>query len=156
MPGLMRDSKLLNSSISNMLIIIQGDNMEKSKKDKPWKTIILLITVILLTVIIYNGFKTLTPGGTSIQGEMRNSKVEFIYDLTYKQNDSIIHEQNIFSKIKDMIKEAQDFIVIDMFLFNDDYDRENSYKNVSDQFTDTLIEQKRKFPNIEVVFSGRK
>ncbi|WP_028829271.1 phospholipase D family protein [Proteocatella sphenisci] len=126
--------------------------MEKSKKDKSWKIIILLITVILLTVIVYKGFKTLAPDGTSIQGEMRNSKVEFIYDLTYKQNDSIIHEQNIFSKIKDMIKEAQDFIVIDMFLFNDDYDRKNSYKNVSDQLTDTLIDQKRKFPDIEVVF----
>ncbi|MGB5822768.1 MAG: phospholipase D family protein [Proteocatella sp.] len=126
--------------------------MDSTKKDKPRKIITLLVIIVLVTAIIYNGFKTPIPEGTSIQGEMRNSKVEFIYDLTYKQNDSMIHEQHIFSKIKDMVKAADEFIVIDMFLFNDDYDRENSYENVSAQLTDSLIEQKTKFPDLEVVF----
>lgn len=126
--------------------------MDSTKKDKPRKTITLLVIIILVTAIIYNGFKTPIPEGTSIQGEMRSSKVEFIYDLTYMKNDSMIHDQHIFSKIKDMVKAAEEFIVIDMFLFNDDYDRENSYENVSAQLTDSLIEQKTKFPDLEVVF----
>lgn len=116
----------------------------------PW--IITTAAIILVIVIIYNAFKTTTPEGISIKDKLRNSRVEFIYDLTYQQNESIIYDQNIFSKIIDMIKDAQEFIVIDMFLFNDDYDRKYSYENISGQLTDTLIEKKKKIPNIEVVF----
>lgn len=116
----------------------------------PW--IIIALVIVLVIVIAYNAFKTGIPKGTSIKGKLRNSKVEFIYDLTYMQNKSIVYDQNIFSKIKDMVKDAQEFIVIDMFLFNDDYDRKYSYENISGQLTDILIEQKKKIPSIEVVF----
>ncbi|NMA50119.1 MAG: hypothetical protein GX947_10230, partial [Tissierellia bacterium] len=72
----------------------------------PW--IIIIVAIVLVIVIVYNAFKTRIPKGTSIKGKLRNSKVEFIYDLTYKQNKSIVYDQNIFSKIKDMIKDAQE------------------------------------------------
>lgn len=126
--------------------------MEKIKKKKGWKIILFIIAIILLILIITNAFKTKLPKGTSVQGKMRNSHVEFIYDLTYKKDEATIHDQHIFSKIKNMINDAQNFIVIDMFLFNDDYDRKYNYENISHQLTDKLIEQKEKMPGLEIVF----
>lgn len=126
--------------------------MEASKKVRGWKMLFLPIVLILVIVIAYNGFKTSMPKGTSVEGEMQNSQVEFIYDLTYQQNGSIIYEQNILSKIKDMIEEAEELIVIDMFLFNDDYNRKDRYEDISAQLTDSLIKQKKKVSGLEVVF----
>lgn len=123
--------------------------MNKSKKRKSWKMIII---IILIVVISYHGFKTPVHEGTSLKGEMRNSQVEFIYDLTYEKDKSLVYEQHIFSKIKSMIEDAEDFIVVDMFLFNDDYDKKDNYRNVSGELTDSLIQQKKKVPNLEVVF----
>ena len=80
----------------------------------PW--IIITLVIVLVIMIAYNAFKTGIPKGTSIKGKLRNSKVEFIYNLTYMQNESIIYDHNIFSKIVDMIENAEKFIVIDMFL----------------------------------------
>lgn len=123
--------------------------MNLYKKNKPWKSIIL---IILIAVICYYGFKTPLPEGISQKGEIRNSQVEFIYDLTYEQNQAMVYEQHIFSKIKNMISNAQTFIVVDMFLFNDDYNRENSYENISEELTNQLIEQKKRFPGLQVIF----
>ena len=122
--------------------------MNLYKKNKPWKSIIL---IILIAVICYYGFKTPLPEGISQKGEIRNSQVEFIYDLTYEQNQAMVYEQHIFSKIKNMISNAQTFIVVDMFLFNDDYNRENSYENISEELTNQLIEQKKRFPGLQVI-----
>lgn len=114
--------------------------------------IIITLSIGLLIVIIYNAFKTTIPEGISIKGQLRNSKVEFIYDLTYEENNTTIYDQNIFSKILKMVENAQEFIVIDMFLFNDDYNRKYTYKNVSGQLTEALIEKKMLNPQIEIIF----
>lgn len=39
-----------------------------------------------------------------------------------------------------------------MFLFNDDYDRDNTYENVSGELTEKLIQQKNDNPDMEVIF----
>lgn len=99
-----------------------------------------------------NTFKTPIPEGISIEGELRRSHIEFIYDLTYQKKSTAVYEDHIFLKIKEMIKEAKNFIVIDMFLFNDDYDRKYTYKNVSEQLTELLIQKKQESPTIEIIF----
>lgn len=108
--------------------------------------------VILILIVLYNGFKTPVAPGISEKGELRNSEVEFIYDLTYEKDKSILHEKNIFPKIMEMVEEAQEFIVIDMFLFNDEYDRKYQYDNISGELTNKLILQKEKYPEIKIVF----
>lgn len=123
--------------------------MNKEKWSIPWKSLILLI---LLIVIIYNAFKTPIPQGSSQESEIRKSEVEFLYDLTYQKDNEFVKEQSIFPKIKKMVKEAEEFIVIDMFLFNDDYDREKDFRNISGELTESLIKQKEKNPDLEVVF----
>lgn len=122
------------------------------EKDGPWKTVFLVAIILLLIIFIYNAFKTKNPKKTSIMGNLRNSEVQFIYDLTYEKNGDMVYEKKIFSKIKSMIKEANEFIVIDMFLFNDEYDKTDQFEDISNQLTELLIEKKKENSKLEIVF----
>ncbi len=123
-----------------------------SKEDRKMKTTLSMTVIILLAVITYNGIKTQNPRGVSKKGEMRDSEFEFIYDLTYERDGSAIHEKNIFPKIVSMVEEAEDFILIDMFLFNDDYDRKNNFEDISNRLTEAILEKKRANPKMEITF----
>lgn len=110
-----------------------------------------LIGVIIISLI--NGFITSIPKGISIEGKPRSiSNIEFIYDLTYEKNGKIVHEQNIFNKQLELIKDAKEFVIIDMFLFNDDYNRKYKFEDISKIMTNSLIEQKKKYPNLKILF----
>lgn len=126
--------------------------MKRKEKDGSWKAIFLVAIILLLIIIIYNAFKTKNPEGTSIEGTLRDSEVKVIYDLTYGKNGEIIYEKNIFNKIKSMVKEAKEFIVIDMFLFNGEYNRKDEFEDISNQLTQLLVQKKKETPNLEVVF----
>ena len=121
------------------------------KKRFPWKRLLLLAFICLA---LFFGFKTPVPQGISEKGPMRNTDFEFIYDLSYEKNNDIVYEKNIFEKMKSLIGNARQFIVMDMFLFNDDYDRENSasFPDLSNQLTNALINQKAKYPDLKIVF----
>lgn len=119
------------------------------RKRFPWKS---LLAAVFICLVVFIGFSTPVPDGLSQKGPVRDTDFEFIYDLTYQQNNEIVHERNIFKRIKSLIKNSREFIIIDMFLFNDDYDRKNSFTNISEQLTTALINQKKRFPNLKIVF----
>lgn len=123
--------------------------MNKIKRGIPWKS---LLFILLLVIILYQGFKTPVHEGTSQKSKKRKADFEFLYDLTYEKEEQAKREQIIFKKMKTMVKEAEDFLVIDMFLFNDDYDRKNNFRNISGELTDMIIERKKENPNLEIVF----
>lgn len=108
-----------------------------------------------LLIFIINGFITRIPEGTSYEGRKRNgSNIEFLYDLTYKKNGQTIREQEIFQEQIKLIEEAEQFLIADMFLFNDDYNRRNGaeYGNLSGQLTRKLIKKKMENPEIKILF----
>lgn len=115
----------------------------------PWKTVIL---VGIFSLSLVYTFSTPLPAGISETGPVRNSHFEFIYDLSYQKDGEKVYERQIFSKIISLIGEAREFIVIDMFLFNDDYDRTNSFPKLSEELTAAIIEQKEKYPSLKIVF----
>lgn len=123
--------------------------MNKLKQSIPWKS---LLFILLLVFILYQGLKTPIPEGSSYKSEKKRGEMEFLYDLTYEKEGQRQQEQLIFKKMKSMIHEAEDFIVIDMFLFNDDYDQKNDFRNISGELTETLIKQKEANPNLEIIF----
>lgn len=93
------------------------------------------------------------PEGLSYEGNTHTvDNIDFLYDLTYKKNDDNIYSnQIIFDHIFQLIDEAEDFILIDMFLFNDDYDRSMNYPPLSNNLTNALIEKKKENPNINIL-----
>lgn len=85
-----------------------------------------------------------------VQG--RASRVEFLYDLTYEKDGEIVNDQRIFRKVLDLIREAEEFIIIDMFLFNDAYNREDSFPGLTAKLTGALIDAKSANPDFKIYF----
>lgn len=79
--------------------------------------------------------------------------IKFLYDLTYKNNGEIKKEQNIFKEQLEIIKEAEDFLILDLFLYNDEYDRDKfAFRNQVGEMTDALIEKRKSNPDIKIIF----
>lgn len=109
-----------------------------------------ILVLIIIISAIYGVVKPL-PKGVSVDGKAYEvSNVDFLYDLTYEKDGTIIHEQTIFEKVFELINDAKEFIIIDMFLFNDDYDRKYQYPELSSKLTNSLISQKEKYPDIQI------
>ncbi|MCP3026342.1 phospholipase D family protein [Halobacillus sp. A5] len=130
--------------------------MKKLKKihKKKWFWIFIAIIILLSIVIAYHTSWKIPPEGVAYEGEFRNVEdIEFYNDLTYENDDNeVIHELEIFEEMYETISEAEDFIVIDMFLFNGYSDEEEDFPNIAEELTDRLIEQKEKHEDLKVVF----
>jgi len=114
---------------------------------------IIWILILVLVVGIYNQNKPL-PTGTSLDGEVfyvSKDSVDFLYDLTYQSNTGqIVYEQEIFNRVFEVIDDAEKFITIDMFLIGTNNDI--NYRNLTQELTDHLIENKKSNPEIVINF----
>ncbi len=114
------------------------------------KTIAILL---MITVIFGNGFLTPLPEGLSLEGKTHTvSDIEFLHDLSYQKDGQTIHEQEIFNRVSELIDQAEKFIIVDMFLFNDEYDGKYEYPAVSANLTQALIDKKKATPDIHITF----
>lgn len=121
----------------------------KSKK----MLILLILAVIVGSTAYYHTHKEL-PKGLSYEGKVHKVKdVRFLYDLTYTDNNGEKKfEHEIFDTVIKRISEAEEYIVLDMFLFNDYYKKDMGYPEISENISEKLITQKKKHKNLKVVF----
>lgn len=135
----------------------KGKTSRSYSKSK--KIVVSLISVLILIPIIqalYHTFKPL-PSGISVAGEKHETgSLHFLYDLTYtNEKGEVEHEQDIFDYIFQMIDEAEEFILIDMFLFNDDYDHTDPnlvFPPLSSELAEALIHKKTTQPDMPIIF----
>ena len=118
--------------------------------------LILLLVVIPISVSVYHHFKDI-PEGISFEGDVHEtSEFQFLYDLTYETDaGEVAHEQEIFDYVFQMIEDAEDFIVLDLFLFNNDYDHTNpdlDFPPLSKDLADALVAKKENSPDVAIVF----
>ncbi|KMJ59553.1 phospholipase [Bacillus sp. LL01] len=126
--------------------------MKNLIKKNRFLTLFLALILIVAITSIYHSYKPL-PDGVSYEGEVHYvSKVDFLYDLTYGDKDSLQKEHEIFDRIYKVIEEAEEFIVIDMFLFNGYNDGEMNYPPLSDTLMDSLLSKRQEHPEVEIVF----
>lgn len=94
------------------------------------------------------------PVGTSIESPVRKADdMKFYYDLTYKKDDEIVYESNIWPRIYEILDESEDFFILDVFLFNDwVQERESSTKlfPLAEELRDKILEKKKKDPQVEI------
>lgn len=113
----------------------------------------MIAFLLMITVIFGNGFLTPLSEGLSVEGKTHHvSNVEFLHDLTYQKDGQTIHEQAIFNKVSGLIEQAEKFIIVDMFLFNDEYDGKYEYPAISANLTQALIDKKKANPDIHITF----
>lgn len=128
-----------------------------TKKRIPLKKIIfwfVLANMLWLTaVIIYQMNKPL-PKGVSYEGSAHFVKnIDFITDLTYPSSDGTMeHEQQIVKRMENIVNEAEQFLVIDLFLFNNYEHTNQKFPQASERFTNLLIDKKKKNPNMDILF----
>jgi len=118
------------------------------------KKVITIILVFIIACSLYGVYKPL-PKGISTEGKMQAlDNIEFLHDLTYEKEGKLVHEQQIFDKAYSIIEHAKKFIIIDMFLFNDDYDKKSTddYPKLTSDLTQKLIDKKKSNPDIKISF----
>jgi len=116
----------------------------------------LILIGWLAAVGIYQDNKPL-PEGLNYRSEphyVYENQIEFLTDLTYEDSlGNIIHEQEIFNTIDTLVGNAQEYILIDMFLFNSfKGPANNAYMELSPLLAQKLVDQKSAFPEIKIDF----
>lgn len=126
--------------------------MKKIIKRNKILTFSLLLILIIAITSIYHSYKPL-PEGVSFEGDVHYvSEADFLYDLTYGEKDDPQIEHEIFERIYELIEEAEQFIVMDMFLFNGYNDGEMDYPPLSETLMETLLTKSTEDPEVEIVF----
>ncbi|MGD6944393.1 phospholipase D-like domain-containing protein [Cytobacillus gottheilii] len=125
--------------------------MKLLKSIKYW-LLLALITIFLAVIIYVHNTKPLPPG-ISFEGELSQAEdAEFIYDLTYQtKGGETQHELHIMNRLEEAILEAEELIVLDMFLFNSFHDNGQTFPDISGKLTDALITAKKRNPEIQIV-----
>lgn len=88
-----------------------------------------------------------------MEGDIHQVKdVELLTDLTYQNNQKkrIVQHEIIDSMIKE-VQKANEFIVIDMFLFNKDTNEDQQYPKLAEKFTEAVIKKKQEKPKREII-----
>jgi HKD family nuclease len=133
-----------------------------AKPSKQWsrrKRIVVgslgVFSLIYIAVIVWHTFKPL-PEGISYTGEIhKTDTVEFITDLTYSQDvkgEEMVHENHIFDAVYTMIEEAEEFVVVDFFLFDGYYDEKKDFPKIADTLSSKLANKKKGNPDMPVIF----
>ncbi|PFA68230.1 hypothetical protein CN378_08280 [Bacillus sp. AFS015802] len=104
--------------------------------------------------MIYNRVKPL-PKGISYASDtyaIPEKDVEFLYDLTYQKDGKEKYDQSIFDEVYQTIEEADDFLILDLFLVNGYTKGDRDYPKISETLSRKIEEQMKKKPDLKVVF----
>ncbi|MCR6097133.1 phospholipase [Salipaludibacillus agaradhaerens] len=116
-------------------------------------TSIILYVMLTIGFAIYGYVKPL-PDNISIEGTVyETNHVDFLYDLTYRTEEGKEQQEHvIFDTMHDMISDAEEFIIVDMFLFNDDYPRDDElYPPLSSSLAEALIQKLQESPETTII-----
>lgn len=134
----------------------------KKRKFREWsrrKRIVIgsagILAFLYIAVIVWQTFKPL-PEGVSSEGDLHSvEQVEMLYDLSFAQDregTETESELQIFNEIYAMIDEAEEFIVLDLFLFDNYNDQKTDFPAVAETLTAHLLDKKEEDPNFPIYF----
>ncbi|MEK4003980.1 phospholipase D family protein [Paenibacillus sp. FSL H3-0333] len=114
---------------------------------------LILLPLWLAGVMIYHIHKPLPPGLSAESPAYKVSTVAFWHDLTYQDSSGKqAREEQILPRILQIIEESRQFLVIDLFLFNNYTHTDQQFPAVSRQLTDKLLAQKAAYAAMEIIF----
>jgi phosphatidylserine/phosphatidylglycerophosphate/cardiolipin synthase-like enzyme len=112
------------------------------------KYVLALLLVCYCLTLLWGVYKPL-PDGVSIESDMyyvSDEQITFLSDITYKNTT----EQEIFAGVFDIIDSAEEYLVLDMFLFGSS--PESKYVPVASQLTDALLTKRAENLSMPIVF----
>ncbi len=130
-------------------------NNDYSKRRRIVMRVLGVLAAMYIIVIIWHTFKPL-PEGVSFAGDLHGvEQVEMIYDLSYaqdKEGTGLESELRIFDEIYELIDEAEEFLVLDLFLFDNYNDTETAYPAIAERLADHIVEKKQENPDFPIYF----
>lgn len=114
-----------------------------------------ILALVYIGIILWHTYKPLPPGisYTSELHEVEN--VDMLYDLSFaqdKKGTGMEHELRIFDEINGMIGRAEEFIVLDFFLFDNYNDQKTDFPSVAENLTEHLLKKKEAMPDMPIYF----
>ncbi len=107
---------------------------------------------VLFFLVSCSTIKT-PPEGVDYESPVRDSKnVDFHYDLTYLDKDgNIKYDRKIWDATYEVVDNAKDYLVIEMFLFNDIYNKDvDKFPEFAKEYMRRLVKKKMENPNLKV------
>lgn len=116
---------------------------------------ILGAALVLISIVVgsYHVLKS-SPESVSYESNVyQTDSVEFLHDLTYEATDgTVTHEQEILDHMYKIIDEAESFLLMDLFLFNDDYNHdEQTFPSISHDLAHRLIQKQQNHPDMTIL-----
>lgn len=111
-----------------------------------------LITGIMSFMVSCSTIKT-PPLGINYESPIRETEnAEFHYDLTYLDKDgNIQYDRNLWDATYKVIDDAKDYLIVEMFLFNDLYNKDKEhFPEFAKEYTEKLIKKQQENPNLKV------
>ena len=125
--------------------------MDKKITKKRLFTIILLSVYIL--TMLFHVYKPL-PKHISYESpvyRVGEDQVDFYYNLTGNEGKEKVFTEQIFKRTLEVINEADQFIVLDYFLFNSYHEKNKEFPNITEKLTKALIKKKRANPHMDII-----
>lgn len=122
-----------------------------------FKIVFIILFFLILTIGFYHTHKPL-PKNISYESEeyqLSSNDVYFLKDETYLDKDGKRQsDHEIFDEVFKMIDEAEHYILLDFFLYNDfmGTSEDEPYRYLSTELTDKLIKKKADNPEITIQF----
>ena len=112
---------------------------------------ILLSTFIVGTLFSCGSL----PKGLATKTPIYNAdNVDFYYDLTYKKDSETHYERQIWDQAYDILDNAHDFFLMDIFVFNDFVGKGVKEKlqplPLAEEFAEKILEKRKKDPNVRI------
>ena len=115
---------------------------------------LFIVFIIIYSSTIYYHVTKPLPQGISVEGFVHQvEEVKLLTDITYKtKNNKQMVQHEIVASMLSEIKQAKEFIVVDMFLFNKDTNEDQQYPSIVEKFTKALVKKKEETPSIKIIF----
>jgi HKD family nuclease len=126
-----------------------------SRQKQAMASLAAVFALLYVGVIVWHTYKPL-PEGVSFKGDMHKvESVDMFYDLSYaqdKKGTDTEHELQIFEEINLVIDQADEFIVLDFFLFDNYNDQKIDFPKVAGTLTEHLLAKKEKDSEFPIYF----
>ena len=113
----------------------------------------LIVMGVWWVIVMARGVWMQLPEGLSTSGPERGvARLELLTDVTYQLDGVQRSEQMIFDRVLQVIDRADRFVVIDMFLFNEEHTGDRDYRPITRELTDRILARRRAVPTLDVTF----
>lgn len=114
----------------------------------------LLVALLILSVMLTGCVSNPEKLGLAYHGETRAENVQFLVDETWVDTNGVRQvEQEIFDSIFEMIDQAEQFVLLDLFLMNEwGFEDGPCMRAVGPQLADKLVQKRKTNPEVEIIF----